>query len=865
MNYIVNDFEIDVARQELRYLGEMVPIQKKVFELLQFLIANRDRALSKDEIQDAVWPGTIVSDTAITRAVLKARRAINDDAQKQSLIRTVHGHGYRFVGDATEIQATDMRTNESGMASRRRGDLLKVVSAYGAIAWILNQIAAMVWEAFELPKLPLQILLGLSLAGLPIVFVITWWFRYSESGLRLRDERAKSLDTKSSSKNKGRYYILVTIALALSTSGLLIWQMQSPETEIADKSLVKAPSGRVVILPLQNITGNPGNNWTRLGLMSLIDQQVKEAGSSTVSSRIVMDMVGEDISELEVNEGLLNRFNESQGAQVLVAPVLDRVDGILNLTLTVYQSGEIQEFSTADDVIPTELAMKVADQLVQFLNPVRTISKYHSGTSDDPFVNEIYARGLNQELTGNLVEARNLFEVAVSQDPEFFLARYEYAITTRFLGYFDEAEPILKQLYVEAQQLENPERLVMLSNAIGILHDLKGDMDKAESIYKTGIELAEENDIYDGGANLLVNLAIVEKNRGDLIEARGLLGRAIAFYHKSNTPVSGSLYITLGNVAVSEGDLGETDSNYHKALASFRQQESRSGEAIALSNLSWLARQLHKYDEALEYLNQSIEIRRDIDDRVGILKSLVMQGALQYSMGKFDDCQISAELILADSHVREENDLYATAITYLGMIASERNEFDHSIEKLDEAIGIRESRQDISGKLRTENMLSSVYIRQGDYMKARSQLSNTIEDSQVANLPTAEIEALLHLAEIDKLNGDLESSEKKLASLLEKVRRLSDAPLENKVSIKYARVLMAMKQTDTADGILTLMSDVVPDRDLLIARAELASLKLDFDGAAKTMQDAKSRSNQRWTSQDESSLQAYSDKASSEQ
>src|SRR5210317_2589265 len=92
-----NDCEFDPARRELRRSGTPVPLEPKVFALLLYLIEQRHRAVDKDEIQDAVWTGTIVSEIALTRAIMKARRAVGDSADTQDVIRTVHGHGYQFV------------------------------------------------------------------------------------------------------------------------------------------------------------------------------------------------------------------------------------------------------------------------------------------------------------------------------------------------------------------------------------------------------------------------------------------------------------------------------------------------------------------------------------------------------------------------------------------------------------------------------------------------------------------------------------------------------------------------------------------------------------------------------------------------
>jgi TolB-like protein len=97
--YLFDEFSLSVSKRELSGPGGLVSVEKKVMDLLVYLIKHRDRAISKDELQQAVWPDTIVTEAALTRAIMKARRAVNDSADVQSIIRTLHSEGYRFVAE----------------------------------------------------------------------------------------------------------------------------------------------------------------------------------------------------------------------------------------------------------------------------------------------------------------------------------------------------------------------------------------------------------------------------------------------------------------------------------------------------------------------------------------------------------------------------------------------------------------------------------------------------------------------------------------------------------------------------------------------------------------------------------------------
>ncbi len=108
MTYVFGDFELDPARVELRASGLATPIEPQVFALLMLLIENRQRMVSKDEIVAHVWNGRFISDAAIASRIKSARQALGDDGRTQRYIRTVHGQGFRFVGEVAERSTVEI-------------------------------------------------------------------------------------------------------------------------------------------------------------------------------------------------------------------------------------------------------------------------------------------------------------------------------------------------------------------------------------------------------------------------------------------------------------------------------------------------------------------------------------------------------------------------------------------------------------------------------------------------------------------------------------------------------------------------------------------------------------------------------------
>lgn len=104
MNFRFEDCEIDLKRRELRRRGEALHVEPQVFDVLVYLIEHRERMVGKEEILAALWPGRIVTDSALSSRIKSVRQAIGDCGREQRLLKTLHGRGFRFVG---EVQSAE--------------------------------------------------------------------------------------------------------------------------------------------------------------------------------------------------------------------------------------------------------------------------------------------------------------------------------------------------------------------------------------------------------------------------------------------------------------------------------------------------------------------------------------------------------------------------------------------------------------------------------------------------------------------------------------------------------------------------------------------------------------------------------------
>ena len=98
-------FELDTDRFELRRSGKPIAIEPQVFSVLTLLVENRHRMVPREKLIEAVWSGRAVSDSVLSSRIKSARQALDDDGQAQRLIKTVHGQGFRFVGEVESVAA----------------------------------------------------------------------------------------------------------------------------------------------------------------------------------------------------------------------------------------------------------------------------------------------------------------------------------------------------------------------------------------------------------------------------------------------------------------------------------------------------------------------------------------------------------------------------------------------------------------------------------------------------------------------------------------------------------------------------------------------------------------------------------------
>jgi TolB-like protein/DNA-binding winged helix-turn-helix (wHTH) protein len=262
--FAFGDFEADEALRELRRKGRPVELQATPLRLLLYLLRNRDRVISKDELLDRVWSDTAVSEGALSTALKEIRSALGDAGSQQRVIQTLRGQGYRLIAPVEEHPATAPATSEPapGAVSRltrlvneiHRRSLWQVMGIYLVGAWVAFQGIEALVSGLGLPEWVPGFAVVILILGLPIVLATA----FVQEGVGAREApteasaQSQGADTAAPADARGLHLVLtwqnVILAGALVfglagivAAGWLLLEGESPRSPETIRSIAVLP------------------------------------------------------------------------------------------------------------------------------------------------------------------------------------------------------------------------------------------------------------------------------------------------------------------------------------------------------------------------------------------------------------------------------------------------------------------------------------------------------------------------------------------------------------------------------------------------------------------------------------------------
>ncbi len=162
--YRFDEFLVDPKTWKLSRDGREVHLEPVVLKLLIYLIENRERLVTRHELMDTVWGDTVISESALTKAVARLRKALGDDSATHRYLETVHSRGYRFVAVVEEIESPNQHNHSPG---KGHATIVRRALLASAAAILALVIVAVFWPGTLQHETPEEEVIR-SLAVLPL-------------------------------------------------------------------------------------------------------------------------------------------------------------------------------------------------------------------------------------------------------------------------------------------------------------------------------------------------------------------------------------------------------------------------------------------------------------------------------------------------------------------------------------------------------------------------------------------------------------------------------------------------------------------------------------------------------------------------
>jgi TolB-like protein/Flp pilus assembly protein TadD len=224
--FLFENYCLDADRRELKRGSELIATGPKVFDLLLFLVQNREQVVSRDDLLDSVWGGRIVSESTLTSHINAVRKAIGDTGKEQRLIRTVSRRGLRFVGKIEEQELpASIPVAAADMAADKLAPVLALPDAPSIAVLPFRNLGGNVEQDYFADGIVEEIITALS--RIRWLFVIAHSSSFTYKGRRVDEKQVgRELGVRyvvEGSVRQSENRIRITGQLVDASTGIHLW------------------------------------------------------------------------------------------------------------------------------------------------------------------------------------------------------------------------------------------------------------------------------------------------------------------------------------------------------------------------------------------------------------------------------------------------------------------------------------------------------------------------------------------------------------------------------------------------------------------------------------------------------------------
>ncbi|KRG72017.1 winged helix-turn-helix domain-containing protein [Pseudoxanthomonas dokdonensis] len=592
--YRFGEFELDPASRELSRNGERVALPPKSFECLTYLLANRERAVGRDELIAAVWGRVEVNDTVVAQTLLRARKVLDDSGERQGMIRTVPRFGYRWVAPVEEIQQSDAtdsaEADEAAPDSGADGTQVAVAVPVSTLEVARQAPAAATDATIGSPRRDAP----------PRTRLSRWW------------------------------WLLPVMVLVLAVGGWWWWASHRAEAPMAGS----ATEDLVVVLPVTVTPANGENAWVRLGAMDYIASRLRRAGLKVLPSDQTLHLSTRFGDTANFSDDDWQQLQQDTGARWILTPQAEHMRGGWTLRLETRSNDGIHAIK-AEAATPLMAAAQATDSWLRRLDRATPAGERLPSPLTER-VQQVDA----ELLAGQVNAARELIErapAAQRRDPRLRVREGQLEYRAGHLG---QAEDIFQRL-LSMQPDIAPDiraRALMGQGAIAIRNR---DFASAEAGYTAALQILEQDSGQEAPAmlgNAYNGRGVARVNQGKMAEAVSDMGRARIAMQRSGDFVEAAMVgSNLGSIEVMRGHYPQALQEFDRAIAVFDRFDVHDYLAATLTAKAESQLNLVQPEEALATIDRTDALIGSLEDPYLANRIRVVKTRVQLANGRLED------------------------------------------------------------------------------------------------------------------------------------------------------------------------------------------------------------------------------------
>ena len=662
-----NGCELNRDQRLLTRHGEPVAVEPKALEFIYYLIIHRDRAVAKDELADALWPDRVISDTVITQTVRKARKALGDDGDRQAIIATVRGYGYRFIAEVSNDGETVAGGDPKAPA------LLRSWRAPAAVG-LLALVATLAF-LFRAPEV-----------GAPEFYSVALVPDFEVDEEQLPDWLSHSVAD------------VLRSTLAMSETLFLI-----PASAIAAQHEQSATDE----LFHQRLFDQLGADWIIKGRLRQFEAgwRIEIDIDGRNSERRSLSIGGEEVMPLILATGR-RLLGELDARPIPADALLD--DPWLNETfhrgVHAARRGDsahaLSLFETVLDYAPDfdraryewAVASRQAGQIEEGMTVLTELLQAEN--LSDPRLRRMAANALGVSYwhQGRLEDAAEYFKIMAREARQaghvldHAYGELNQGMVASNQGQYEQAETHLVEAMARfTQQGYQPGRATT-SNSLGVLAWQRGRLEDSDLWHREALDirlgLGNQRDI----AQSLFNLGTIAASRLDWDESERLFEQA-RMIHQSlgNQQQVARIMINQGQNRAWIGRIADGHQRLLEGLALAEESGSLTLQITAKNRLGQVALLENRPEQALHWFDQALQSHQTVQDRhldqasrLGRIRALRRAGQLHDAQGELDAMRLSTE--------QDSDEQSAALMLEQARILMTENQHRKAIELLDDVL-----------------------------------------------------------------------------------------------------------------------------------------------------------------------------------